>query len=143
MIENYTPKLAEVLKEIETSKLETNTTVTGSLTIKQGLRNELRKVIEQSLMDDLTYLYPDYSVLLTKDGLVIAAENQDDYTVSIEIKTTIKTLDYDPFIAACNYEEELQAKAEKKKASEQEKAEKIRLLEEKRAKKLAEIKNKK
>lgn len=82
-------------------------------------------------------------MLETKDGLVLVAENEPgEWTFSWELKSTIKSLDYDPFIEANNYDEEVASKQEKKLRREQEKEAKLKLLEEKRAKKLAEIERK-
>ena len=68
------------------------------------------------------------------------AENvPSDFTFSWELKNTIKSLDYDPFIEASNYEEAVTEKKEKKARAAAEKEIKIKRLEEKRAKKLAEI----
>lgn len=68
------------------------------------------------------------------------AENApSDFTFSWELKNTIKSLDYDPFIEASNYEEAVTEKKEKKARAAAEKEIKIKRLEEKRAKKLAEI----
>jgi hypothetical protein len=85
----------------------------------------------------------EFDVLETKDGLVLVAENEPgEWTFSWELKSTIKSLDYDPFIEANNYDEEVASKQEKKLRREQEKEAKLKLLEEKRAKKLAEIERK-
>ncbi len=85
----------------------------------------------------------EFDVLETKDGLVLVAENEPgEWTFSWELKSTIKSLDYDPFIEANNYDEEVASKQEKKLRREQEKETKLKLLEEKRAKKLAEIERK-
>ena len=86
----------------------------------------------------------DFDILETKEGIVIAAENEPgEFTFSWELKSTIKSIDYDPFIEANNYDEEVANKTEKKLRKEQEKAAKIKQLEEKRAKKLAEIERRK
>lgn len=85
----------------------------------------------------------EFDVLETKDGLVLVAENEPgEWTFSWELKSTIKSLDYDPFIEANNYDEEVASKQEKRLRREQEKEAKLKLLEEKRAKKLAEIERK-
>lgn len=51
----------------------------------------------------------------------------------------IKSLDYDPFMAANNYEDSLAAKANKKASQEAEKLAKEQRLSAKRAAKLAEV----
>ena len=137
-----TSKFAEFLKEVETSSYPTNTTSTGSQTIQQSIRNDLRKQGVAALKEDLKWLLPDFDVVETKEGLVIVAEN-DDFTFSWELKNTIKSLDYDPFIEANNYEESLAEKEQKKLKAEQEKAAKLEAVEKKRQAKLAAIEKKK
>jgi hypothetical protein len=83
-------------------------------------------------------------VLETKDGIVLAVENEPgDFTFSWELKSTIKSLDYDPFIEANNYDEELAVKEEKRIRKEQEKELREATLAAKRARKLAELERKK
>lgn len=134
----------QFLQEVAESEYETNTTAIGTVTIQQSARNALRKKGVEALKHDLELIYGvDFDILETKEGLVIAVENEPgDFTFSWELKSTIKSLDYDPFIEANNYDEEVANKAEKKLRKEQEKANKIKMLEEKRAKKLAEIERK-
>ena len=141
----YNPKCSEFLRMVEETEYETNTTATGALTIQQSARNELRKIGVAALKADLEWLYGDeFDVVETKEGIVLVAENEPgDFTFSWELKNTIKSLDYDPFIQASNYEEAVAEKAEKKARVEAEKAERAQKLEEKRAKKLAEIEAKK
>ena len=141
----YNPKFSEFLRMVEETEYETNTTATGALTIQQSARNELRKIGVAALKADLEWLYGDeFDVVETKEGIVLVAENKPgDFTFSWELKNTIKSLDYDPFIQASNYEEAIAEKAEKKARVESEKAERAQKLEEKRAKKLAEIEAKK
>ena len=141
----YNPKFSEFLRMVEETEYETNTTATGALTIQQSARNELRKIGVAALKADLEWLYGDeFDVVETKEGIVLVAENEPgDFTFSWELKNTIKSLDYDPFIQASNYEEAVAEKAEKKAKAEAEKAERAQKLEEKRAKKLAEIEAKK
>lgn len=135
----------EFLKEVSQTEYEQNTTATGTVTIQQSTRNALRKKGVEALKHDLELMYgKDFDVLETKEGIVIAAENDPgEFTFSWELKSTIKSIDYDPFIEANNYDEEVANKAEKKLRKEQEKALKIKQLEEKRAKKLAEIERRK
>lgn len=141
----YNPKFSEFLRMVEETEYETNTTATGALTIQQSARNELRKIGVAALKADLEWLYgEEFDVVETKEGIVLVAENKPgDFTFSWELKNTIKSLDYDPFIQASNYEEAIAEKAEKKARVEAEKAERAQKLEEKRAKKLAEIEAKK
>lgn len=133
------------LDEVSQTEFETNTTATGTVTIQQSARNALRKKGVEALKHDLELMYgANFDVLETKEGIVIVAENDPgEFTFSWELKSTIKSIDYDPFIEANNYDEEVANKAEKKLRKEQEKAAKVKALEEKRAKKLAEIERRK
>lgn len=138
---NYEPKFADFLREVAITEYETNMTATGAVTIQQSARNELRKRGVEALKQDLQWLYgEDFDVVETKEGIVLVAENEPgNFTFSWELKNTIKSLDYDPFIQANNYEEALAEKQAKKEKQAREKEAKIKALEEKRAKKLAEI----
>lgn len=81
-----------------------------------------------------------FDIVETKDGIVIAAENEPgDFTFSWEIKSTIKALDYDPFVEASNYDEAQAQKIKRKQDKEDEKRAKVAALEEKRAKRLAKL----
>lgn len=141
---NQNWQFKQFLKEVSETDFETNTTATGTVTIQQSARNALRKRGVEAFKADLVEIYGDeFDVLETKDGLVLVAENEPgEWTFSWELKSTIKSLDYDPFIEANNYDEEVASKQEKKLRREQEKEAKLKLLEEKRAKKLAEIERK-
>lgn len=141
---NQNWQFKQFLKEVSETDFETNTTATGTVTIQQSARNALRKKGVEAFKADLMEIYGDeFDVLETKDGLVLVAENEPgEWTFSWELKSTIKSLDYDPFIEANNYDEEVASKQEKKLRREQEKEAKLKLLEEKRAKKLAEIERK-
>lgn len=138
---SYEPKFIDFLREVSATEYDTNTTATGSVTIQQSARNELRKRGVEALRQDLQWLYgEEFDVVETKEGIVIVAENEPgDFTFSWELKNTIKSLDYDPFIQANNYEEAQAEKQAKKARQEAEKTAKMKALEEKRAKKLAEI----
>jgi hypothetical protein len=145
MIERDKLQFNKFLADVVETDFETNTTATGTVTIQQSARNKLRREGVEALKHDLELMYgEEFDILETKEGLVIAAENEPgQFTFSWELKSTIKSIDYDPFIEANNYDEEVASKAEKKLRKEQEKAQKIAALEEKRAKKLAEIERRK
>lgn len=145
MIERNKLQFNKFLAAVAETDFETNTTATGTVTIQQSARNKLRREGVEALKHDLELMYgEEFDILETKEGLVIAAENDPgEFTFSWELKSTIKSIDYDPFIEANNYDEEVASKAEKKLRKEQEKAQKIAALEEKRAKKLAEIERRK
>ena len=72
------------LQKVSTTEYETNTTSSGTVTIKQSLRNDLRKEGVEALQQDLNGLYGDnFDVVVTKDGIVIVAENEPgDFTFS-------------------------------------------------------------
>ena len=50
---NYEPKFIEFLREVASTEYDTNTTATGSVTIQQSARNELRKRGVEALRQDL------------------------------------------------------------------------------------------
>lgn len=138
---DYSPKFKDFLKMVEETEFDTNTTATGAYTIQQSQRNLLRKEGVAAFKEDLQWLYgDDFDVVETKDGIVVVAENEPgDFTFSWEIKTTIKSIDYDPFVEAGNFEDEVQEKEQKKLQRELAKAKKAEEIENKRKKKLAEL----
>lgn len=133
------------LKEVEQMSFDTNTTSTGTYTIQQSQRNALRKEGVAALLQDLQEWYgDDFDIVETKDGIVVVAENEPcDVTISWEIKTTIKSLDFDPFIEASSYESLVAEKEEHKRQKDLEKKKKEEETARKREKKLAELAKKK
>ena len=125
------------LHSIENRTFNTISTAAGIETIQQTTRNELRKEGLAALKADLEMLYGDsFDVVETANGLVIVAENlPGDFTFSWEIKSTIKAIDYDPFVEANKWEDAQEAKAAKLAAKEQAKL----ALEQKRRRKLVEL----
>lgn len=119
-------KFTEFLHKVETEDLAVSETATSRQMISQSLRNQWRKAGVDALYEDLKAFYPDFDIVQTKDGIVLVAENEPgDFTVSWELKSSIKNIDYDPFIEAGNYEVELEQKAvkkESKRIAEEEKA---------------------
>lgn len=79
-----TNQFSEFLHEIESASYPTNTTSTGTVTIQQTLRNQLRRKGQIALLEDLKALYGDeFDIVETKDGIVIVAENEaGDFTFS-------------------------------------------------------------
>lgn len=138
-------KFGQFLKEVEHIEFDTNTTSTGTYTIQQSQRNALRKQGLAALLADLQEWYgDDFDIVETKDGIIIVAENEPcDVTVSWEIKTTIKSLDFDPFIEASSYESLVAEKEEKKRQKDIERKKKEEETARKREKKLAELAKKK
>ena len=119
-------KFTEFLHKVEAEDLAVSETATSRQMISQSLRNQWRKAGVDALYEDLKAFYPDFDIVQTKDGIVLVAENEPgDFTVSWELKSSIKNIDYDPFIEAGNYEVELEQKAvkkESKRIAEEEKA---------------------
>lgn len=132
-------KFVEFLHEIEEAVLPTNETTKGDITIQQTPRNELRRKGLDALKQDLQVIYGDeFDIVETKEGIVIVAENQaDDWTFSWELKSTIKALNFDPFLEAGNWDEDQAAKRAKKERIATERAAKEKALAEKRAKAMA------
>ena len=134
---------ANFLHEVEQTNYSTNKTASGALTIQQSTRNSLRREGLKALVADLKAWLPDFDIVETKDGIVIVAENEPgDFTFSWELKSTIKSINYDPFIAANNWEEKQIQDAAKKADRIKRAEEKQEALAEKRAKKLKTLKNK-
>ena len=85
----------------------------------------------------------ELDILVTKEGIVFVIENEaTGYTISWELKNTIKALDYDPFEAANTYDDEVAEKAAKAAAREASIAAKATLMAEKRAKVINRLKAK-
>ena len=140
---NSVNAFANFLHEVEQTDYSTNKTASGALTIQQSTRNNLRREGLKALVNDLKAWLPDFDIVETKDGIVIVAENEPgDFTFSWELKSTIKSIDYDPFIAANNWEEKQIQDAAKKADRIKRAKEKQEALEEKRKKKLKTLENK-
>lgn len=141
---NSINSFANFLHEVEQTDYSTNKTASGALTIQQSTRNSLRREGLKALVTDLKAWLPDFDIVETKDGIVIVAENEPgDFTFSWELKSTIKSIDYDPFIAANNWEEKQIQDAAKKADRIKRAEEKQEALAEKRAKKLKALKSNK
>ena len=135
----------DFLHKLEELPLEVKEKTNGTATIQQTTRNQLREEGVAALLSDLTNLYGDeFDIVETADGICFVAENEEsDITITWELKSTIKSIDYDPFVEASNYDEMRAEKVAKKEARNKEKAEKEELVRIKRAQKLAEIEAKK
>lgn len=134
-------KFSDFLHEVETTTYPTNTTSTGNVTIQQSIRNDLRKKGVAALKEDLAWLLPDFDIVETKEGIVIVAENED-FTFSWELKNTIKSIDFDPFVEASAYDEACAEKENKRLKAEREKQQKLEEINKKREAKLAAINKK-
>lgn len=128
----------DFMDRVSKTEFETNTTASGTETIQQSTRNKLRKEGVAALKHDLMKIYPDIDIVETKEGIVLVCEN-DAFTFSWELKSTIKSLDYDPFIEASNFDEANAAKEKKKADRDAAKIAKVEALEAKRAEKLKQI----
>lgn len=136
-------KFIDFLYQVQDSKYEQNTTSTGTTTIKQTLRNNIRAEGIEALMHDLKMIYgEDFEIVRTKEGIVFTVLTDDDEQFSWELKSTIKALDFDPFAAAEMFQEEQDAKQAKKDARRAEEEQKQIALEAKRQAKLLEIERK-
>ena len=137
----FSSKFKQFLEDVSKTSFETNTTATGAVTIQQSARNTLRKQGLEALKADLEALYGEnFDILETKEGLVIAVENEPtNFTFSWELKSTIKSIDYDPFIEASNWDDEVAQKASKREAKEREREARLATIAEKREAKLAEL----
>lgn len=70
---------AKFLQSVSEANLPTKTTSTGTTTIQQTKRNELRREGMAALAKDLKQFYgPDanFDILVTSDGIVFVTENQ-------------------------------------------------------------------
>ena len=82
----------------------------------------------------------EFDIVETKDGIVIVAENEpNDYTFSWELKSTIKSIDYDPFIEASAFEEDMADKDARRQAREAQKAAHLDQIARKRKEKMEEL----
>lgn len=118
----------ELMKDLETRDLNTNVNANGKITIQQTQRNALRKELVDAFYDFL--IEQKLDVFLTGDGIILAVENANIGTISIEAKLAFKALDYNPEDEADAYEDELAAKAADKASKAKAKAKKIASLKE-------------
>lgn len=86
------------LAELEHANLETNETATGRITIKQSMRNKLRKELMHEFYQFL--IANDINAFETSSGIIVNIENEGIGDVNIELKLSLKGLDF-------NLEEEL------------------------------------
>jgi hypothetical protein len=104
----------EFLKSMETMDLQTNETANGRITIKQMQRNAIRRQLMDKFYDYLKE--QDFDVFMTNDGIILNVENEIIGDVNIEIKLSLKGLDYDLDVETEKYEiTEADKKARKSK----------------------------
>jgi hypothetical protein len=71
----------QFLRKVGNSEFQHNTTITGTTTIQQTSRNNLRREGLAALKEDLIVLYGDeFDIVETEAGLVIVTENEADGT---------------------------------------------------------------
>ena len=116
-------KFNEFLQNVADSKIQTNITANGVKTVQQTQRNKLRKEGEVALFEDLYNIYEKFDVLQTAEGICIVVSN-DDCDFTIELKLSIKSLDFDAYEESDAF---IFAEEEKKRAA----IEKAQLKEEK------------
>lgn len=127
------------LRSVEQMDLTEAVTASGTRIISQSERNTLRQQGLKALEEDLKRVFsPSFDVVRTKDGFVIVAEGRD-FTFSWELKSTIKSLDYDPFIEAENYYTAVKEKSAKRQAAEAAKKAREEAIKARREAKVAEI----
>lgn len=101
------------LEALENAPLETNETATGRITIKQAQRNKLRKELIHELYDFLND--NEFNVYELANGVIINVNNETIGDVNIELKLSIKGLDFNLDEELDKYELDLAAKAAKAK----------------------------
>lgn len=140
---DYFPAFEKFADKVANTDYVVNTTSAGAQTIQQSTRNQMRKEGVAALMADLRHLYANsdsVEMAETKDGIVLIIENNPgNFTITWELKSTIKSLDYDPFVEANSFDESNAIKASKKAAREKEKVDHQKALEAKRAAKLKQL----
>lgn len=104
--------LKEHLEALETASLETNETATGRITIKQAQRNKLRKELIHELYEFLND--QEFNVFELANGVVINITNKTIGDVNIELKLSIKGLDFNLDEELDKYELDQAAKIVKK-----------------------------
>lgn len=83
----------EKLESLQTAAFDTNETARGHITIKQGQRNKLRKELINDLYE---YLQDqDFNVFVVENGVILNVENETIGDINIELKLSIKGLDFD------------------------------------------------
>lgn len=103
----------EHLEALATAALETNETATGRITIKQAQRNKLRKDLIHELYDYLNE--NDFNVYEVASGVILNVVNETVGDVNIELKLSIKGLDFNLDEELDKYAMALEAKAAKSK----------------------------
>lgn len=103
----------QYLESLESAALETNETATGRITIKQAQRNKLRKELIHKLYDFLNE--QEFNVFELANGVIINVTNENIGDVNIELKLSIKGLDFNLDEELDKFELDQKAKATKGK----------------------------
>lgn len=79
--------------------------VDGDHLIKPSYRRKMKKEFQEALIADLNDALEDMDaeVLLTPEGIIIAAPNDYEGVYTIQVDTKFKNLDYDPY---CDFDED-------------------------------------
>lgn len=101
----------EHLEALETAPLETNETATGRITIKQAQRNQLRKELIHEFYEFLNE--QGFNVFELANGIIINVVNDNIDDINIELKLSIKGLDFDLDEELEKFSAALKAKAAK------------------------------
>lgn len=126
-MENKKPALIEFLEEVAATQWPFKQTSTGTITIQQTVRNELRRKGMEALAKDLIELYGSYSdIVETADGITLVEQLIGDDliaepTFNWEIDCTIKAVNYDAFAEADIYAEAKEKKDRERSAKQAEK----------------------
>lgn len=131
-----------VIESIATQKLEFSTRA-GSKTIKQTMRNTIKKAIEDAILADieevLRQMELNFVIGRTGDDIVLAVENEvDEIEIPIQFGVKMKNLDFDTYGEIEMYEAEMVEKWAEAARKEAAKQAKIAADEAERAKKRAE-----
>ncbi len=101
----------EHLEALVTAPLETNETATGRITIKQAMRNQLRKELIHEFYEFLNE--QGFNVFELANGIIINVVNENIDDINIELKLSIKGLDFDLDEELEKYDAALKAKSAK------------------------------
>lgn len=101
----------EHLDALTSAPLETNETATGRITIKQAQRNHLRKELIHEFYEYLNE--QGFNVFELANGVILNIVNDTIGDVNIELKLSIKGLDFDLDEELEKYEIMLKTKAAK------------------------------
>ena len=87
------------LKHYKTQELPILESAVGDTLIKPGYRKKMKEAFQEALTQDLNdLLNVDLGeAVITADGIMIVAANDDEGYFTIQLDTKFKNLDYDPY----------------------------------------------